>query len=108
MSEEIKKNLEHLKNFGKQKKQQQTIKMTIRQSQQQAEDEESYDSEEDYSEQNDLEEYMMHMDDQVAELKEMIVQLSTVANTRSYRIERRLNFALRKTGMNKRRKQPTK
>lgn len=74
MSEELKKNLEHLKDLGKKKKQQQAIKM-IPQSQldEQADDEDSYDSEDEYSEENDLEEYMMHMDEQILELKEMII-----------------------------------
>ena len=48
---------------------------------------------------------MIHMDEQMAELKEMILKLTTGANARSSRIERRLNFALRKGNMNKRSKQ---
>lgn len=47
----------------------------------------------------------MHMDEQMVELKEMIHSLTTGANARSSRIERRLNFALRKGNMSKRRKQ---
>ena len=68
-----------------------------------AEDVMSYDSEDEFSEDNGLEEYMVHMEEQMAELKEMILQLTTGANTRSSRIERRLNLALRKGNLNKRR-----
>lgn len=87
-----------LKNLGQKKKQEQAIE-TVRASVQEglAEDEDSYDSEDEYSDENDFEEYMIHMDEQMAELKEMIVQLTTGANARSSRIERRLNFALRRS-----------
>ena len=38
-----------------------------------AEDIMSYDSEDEFSEDNGLEEYMVHMEEQMAELKEMIL-----------------------------------
>jgi hypothetical protein len=39
---------------------------------------------------------MVHMEEQIAELKEMILRLATGSNIRTSRIERRLNFALKK------------
>lgn len=62
------------------------------------EDEGSDDSNEDYSDDDDFEEYMIHMDEQMAELKEMILELTKGANARSAKIERRLNFAMRRAG----------